>query len=348
MDPSNAITSYLQKKGRTFAPGSRQFLSGLVARNIYLTSVADERKDWIKTKILSRLDEALDTDEQHYWEIDMAKCKLSDEAVFQRTVMMHLIGRYQLAASLDYTCESQWDCLRMPQRGGEAGLRMPMPKPDLAVAFRASALLDVCEQADLGDYRNIMCPEVFKEDTCDRAFHFLSIEAKGVSGETSNWKAHRQNHNTASQALHNIFFFMNMAQELEAFYETVRFYSVVATSSTFHVRVHRAVNVDSGRIRSDYPLAFKYDVVVNCGTDYTRATATRIIHNILVEYGLKTLLPLLERTVIKVREKLQAGPGGHDRGSELQEAQKAAEEERGRQRAESRLDRETTPAASRM
>jgi hypothetical protein len=343
-----------QKKAtRTFELGSKKFLAGLRARNVELKEVTDGSRKWIENVILPEMDEGSDTEDEYHWEVDMSKCKLSDEAIFQRTIMMDLISRYQLTDTLDYTCESQWDCVRMPQRGGELAKRMPMPKPDLAVAFKASAILSTFQQADLGDYINIMCPEVFKEDKCDRTFHFLSIEAKGASGEIANWKAHRQNFNTATQSLHNMYFFMKMAgeKELEEFYKTVRFYSVVATSTTFYVRVHRAVKVEDGRIEDDYPLGFLYEVVYHHkGEDYTKAVATQIIKNILVKYGVAVLQPLLQRTMAKVWKQLRARPirSTLHNGSELQqEARVEAEEHRDRQRAESRQGRDIPAPDSR-
>lgn len=345
--------SQKKERTRTFDLGSKKFLAGLRARNVELKEVTDRSRKWIENVILPEMDEGFDKEDEYHWEVDMSKCKLSDEAIFQRTIMMDLISRYQHADTLDYTCESQWDCFRMPQRGGELAKRMPMPKPDLAVAFKASAILSTFQQADLGDYINIMCPEVFKEDKCDRAFHFLSIEAKGASGEIANWKAHRQNFNTATQALHNIYFFMKMAgeKELEVFYKTVRFYSVVATSTTFYVRVHRAVEVEEGRIEDDYPLGFLYEVVYNHkGEGYTKAVATQIIKNILVKYGVTVLQPLLQRTMAKVWKQLRARPiqSSLQNGSELQqEARVEAEEHRDRQRAESRQGRDIPAPGSR-
>ena len=161
---------------------------------------------------------------------------------------MSMINRHRLAENLDYTCESQWKCERMPQRGGEIASRMPKPKPDLAIAFKSESILESFQRNDLGDYIQTMCPEAHREGQGDRAFHFLSIEVKGAAGDVANCRAHRQNFNTATQALHNMFIFMRMAgnELLDAFFKKVRFYSVVATSRTFCVRVHRAVRVEKG------------------------------------------------------------------------------------------------------
>ncbi len=186
-----------------------------------------------------------------------------------------------------------------------------------------------------------MCPESAKENHRGRAFHFLSIEVKGASGEIANWTAHRQNFNTASQALHNMYFFMNEAgpETLEAFYKQVRFYSVVATSGIFHVRVHRAIKLEKGRIRTDYPLGFVYDVVHDHKAECTRAKATCIINNILFEYGVKVLQPLLAQTMESVWGKLNALQLSSERDGLLDEA----EERRSLGRAASRKARNNSP-----
>ncbi len=375
MESTSHINSEGQSKktggsaSRGFKTDSRGFWAGLKARNINMDKVVDEDREWIEKKILQNPGATSMFEDESYWDMDMSKCKKSDEAIFQRTIMMHLISRHQLGDTLDYTCESKWDCVPMPQRGAELARRMPMPKPDLAVAFKASALLGIYKQPDLGDYMNLMCPEKFREDKCDRAFHFLSIEAKGASGKIANWDAHRQNFNTATQALHNIYFFMKMVggKELEQFFTKVRFYSVVATSSIFHVRVHRAIEIEDedGRIEEDYPLAFLYDEVCHKGDDFTRAFATRLIRNILVEYGVKTLQPLLEKTMKSVWESLRVRPNQNNvqiepesqpteetaevqeasEAANVQQAQKAAEVQRGQQRAKSRRGRGATQGA---
>lgn len=149
-----------------------------------------------------------------------------------------------------------------------------------------------------------MCPESVEPVKRDRAFHFLLIEAKGARTQNANWIAHRQNFNTASQALHNIYYFVEMAGTLAAFYEKVRFYSIVATDLVFHVRVHRARELKEHRIQQDYPLEFLYDVVYDHrGGGYTKAETTAIVKNILIDYGIKVLKPLLVQTMKKVLEK---------------------------------------------
>ena len=126
---------------------------------------------------------------------------------------------------------------------------------------------------------------------------------------------------------------------LKAFYEKVRFYSVVATGADLHVRVHRAIELTKGRIRKDYPLGFVYDVVYrHKGAGYTRAKATGIIRNILTEYGVKILQPLLAKTMEQVWDKLDTLQLSPERNGLIHEA----EEQRSRGRAASRQSRDAS------
>ena len=336
---TSRVTSKNQEKSKTprcFELKNAKAVTVLAGRNVHFDRVRDKDREWIEDAILPRSDDSCSTKEEHNWENDLAKCQISDEAITQRTIMMDLINRHQLADTLDYTCESQWTCpSSMPERDSELASRMPRPKPDLAVAFKAESLLPFYLQMDLERFRSIMCPESSQEVKRDRAFHFLSIEVKGASGALANWIAHRQNFNTATQALNNIYVFMNMAgdEALKTFYDRVRFYSVVATGWSFHVRAHRAIELKEGRIEKNYPLGFEYDVVYNHQSEggYTKATATTIVRNILIEYGIKTLKPLLTLNMKKVLDKLQS--------EKINGLQYEAEKQRTRGRTASRQSR---------
>ena len=78
-----------------------------------------------------------------------------------------------------------------------------------------------------------MCPEASEQSKDKRAFHFFSMEAKGPQFMPEDNVGYRQNFNTASQALHNMYKFMKRANELKIFFTKVRFYSVMATGSGF-------------------------------------------------------------------------------------------------------------------
>jgi len=131
---------------------------------------------------------------------------------------------------------------------------------------------------------------------------------KGWQGDLGNQVAFCQNLNTASQALHNLYVFLQKAGDERVFYEKVRFYSAVATTAGFEVRVHRAFELseEAGRIRLDYPLAFAYDEIFKTnGGYYRKEEVLNIVKNIFFEYGVKTLLPILQKAVPKVLRKLR-------------------------------------------
>lgn len=173
---------------------------------------------------------------------DLEKCESEGEAVYQTTIMMDIIDRHRLDGKLDYACESAWKCMPMPRRQPLSN-DMSQPKPDPVVAFKSSELLHEIQISMLGRLTGYVCPEVFNEQNGKRAFHFFSIEAKGAKGEANNLAALRQNSNTASQGLYNMYMVMREANRMDEFIEKIRSYSAVATSTSAHFRVHRAVKL---------------------------------------------------------------------------------------------------------
>jgi hypothetical protein len=208
-------------------------------------------------------------EEEKYWKADLEKCEGADEAIFQRTIMIDIIDRHKLNHKLDWVCESPWTCTRMPQKisGAPSQYQTAPPKPDLAVAFKTKHVIDKTELIDLGFLKGHMCAELAKDANDGRAFHFFSIEVKGAQGDLANRVAYCQNFNTASQGLHNMYVFMKKADKEDDFFGKVRFFSVIATTACFKVRVHRVVKriSERGRIRPDYPLDFKFDELFEIG-----------------------------------------------------------------------------------
>jgi hypothetical protein len=101
-------------KPGSFDVASKEYWMGLKARNVNFKQVVDGDKDWIESHILPKGNESFSTEDEHNLRLDLLECENSDEPVFQRTVMIDLIDRHQIADTLDYTCESQWQCERMP------------------------------------------------------------------------------------------------------------------------------------------------------------------------------------------------------------------------------------------
>ena len=315
MTPADASTAQTPSEAQSKATSGRRpknidsrspsFHVALLERNVSPKIKADPARSDIVRRILPDREPRLDDEEERKWAVDFAKCERSNEPVFQRTIMMDIINRHGLADSLDWICESEWTCNRMPRKAQPGAVEVVMPKPDLAVAFKTSSFINDFQMIDLGDFRSHMCPENFKLDKEDRAFHFFSIEAKDSKAASAYEVAINQNFNTASQALHNIYRFMAKAGKLNIFYEKVRFYSAVATSAGFQLRVHRATKLSTGRILPDYPLGFYFDEICSMTGRYTKGKVVRIVENILVEYGVKILKPILQETVDIVLANLE-------------------------------------------
>lgn len=305
--PESAAPSAASKGNKTVKPEHAAFLDALEERNIELASQPDHKRDSIKRLILKQSLPNPSKVEEANWEADMLKCDIAYEAMFHRTIMMDLIDRHKLDKKLDYICEISWNCERMPRNMPVDALPTCQPRPDLAVAFKRSSLINTPKFTKLQTLRTQMCPEVTTDEKGERrAFHFFSLEAKKPDAHKGESLASLQNLNTATQALHNIYVFMKRAQMEKAFFEKVRFYSIIATSQVFEVRVHRAVELDADvHIQHDYPLGFRHDVLLKIKSEhYEKAKVFHIVRNILTGYGVKILHPLLKRAVEKVLRKL--------------------------------------------
>jgi hypothetical protein len=330
--PDDSMNNSITKSTRrvtivTYQADTEYFRTGLRERGIIFNPRVDEKTDKIRTLVLAARPEVSTAHDENGWTADQVKCAKKDEALIQRTIMMEMIDRHNLGELLDYTCESAWGCKRMPRRlqthkaeetdqavnhnlpGQTKPIlkRMAQPRPDLHVAFKLESMIFESSLLLLGDLKGCICPESSeKEGSDDRAFPFFSMEAKSSQAAKGEPVANRQNFNTASQALHNIYRFMKKADQMNKFLEEVRFFSATVTASTFQVRVHRAILVDKkDRTQADYPLGFRFDEVYQSEQKYcTRAEVTGIIKNIFFEYGVKKLLPILKAAVEEVLEKL--------------------------------------------
>lgn len=311
--PSGAQSSQASKKSkdenkpRALKASDIGFLQGLRDRNVVFQGSVDTN-DSISAFILRESTSKTTEDEESNWRLDLQESQVAGEATFQRTIMMEIINRHKLGDCLKYSCESLWICQPMPKKKSENFDRMAAPKPDLAVSFRTSAVIDELRRNRLSYLTQYISPESLKEDKIDRAFHFFSMEVKNAQTSSKDNIALRQNFNVASQALHNIYMVMRLAKMEDFFFREVRFFSVTATCSGFHVRCHRAVRVDPDVwLEEDYPLGFHFEDIFSAGEGYTRAKVTGTVHNIFFEYGIKTLLPKLQEAVMAAFKALQEG-----------------------------------------
>lgn len=266
--------------------------------------------------------------EDSLWKTDMSKCARSNEARFQRTVMMTILNRQELDDKLDFNCEAQWISGRFPcpEACMENACQITKPKPDLAVAFQSRSLLPANGfMADFERLKIWQCdifPEGNQEFNNERAFYFFSMEVKGKRGQIDNQKAQFQNLNTASQALFNIYRCMKRVNDLDTFFNKVRVFSAVATIEGLSLRIHRPIRLDKEQCNDeDYPIGFQFDNLEHLRGAYSRAQATAIVYNILYEYGVLQLHLILKDTIQKL---LKLHPRKKGSRPSLQDLEQAA------------------------
>ncbi|KAI1748248.1 hypothetical protein F4782DRAFT_517850 [Xylaria castorea] len=228
---------------------------------------------------------------------DLEHCKdPSNEAIFQRTVMMSIIDRSHLKTMFDFNCEGLWSLqgnYPLPSTGGPDDI-ITGPKPDLAIFFRFGSLVgaDLTYQFIPKELKSCMNPDKHTP----RCFPFIFIEAK--KGFENIEPAVIANMHSASQALFNIYVWMNKANQDDAFFKHVRLFSVSINAEKVIARIHRAVLVDN---TDDGPvLEFLYDDLNKTQYRYTRDEVCTLIHNILSDYAELKLLPILKAAVQKV------------------------------------------------
>ena len=265
--------------------------------------------------------------EDALWDMDMARCAHSNEAKFQRTIMMTILSRRELYERLDFECEAEWKSERFPcPRDCIPKLcKITHPKPDVAVAFQAESLLPSdginADWKRLRDFQSHIFPEGNQQFQAERAFHFFAMEAKGKLGLIDNQKAIFQNLNTASQALYNIYYCMKGANDLDTFFDEVRVFSAAATVEGFSVRIHWPLKIREEQCNNpEFPISFQFDEIARLRGDYSRAQATSIVYHILYEYGVLKLQPILKKTL---KELLKLYPRQAHQSS-LRDLQQAA------------------------
>lgn len=258
------------------------------------------------------------------WTFDQIKCNEgSNEALFQRTLMMSLIARHSFIYGdainrrcLDFSVEEIWTCPPMPTRAYDRLARfLTQPKPDLAVCFRRETVIpDALWRSMPHSTRRLACCENMDDIQGNRVFHFFTIEAKKANISTNDNVGKRQSLNNASQALHNMFEFFRDAgkQHEDIFFEKVRFFSVVASTEGLSIRVHRAIKVPTDAnsmcfVTKGYPLEFEYREFSKIERDqnFDRRTVLKTFEKILIAYGADELQHLLRDAAKAIMEKLE-------------------------------------------
>lgn len=270
--------------------------------------------------------------DEKLWEKDLEKCQNQvQEAIFQRTIMLSMIDRYRLfygvhdeESPLEFAVETPWTCLPMPTHAERRGKKfLTCPKPDLAVGFRREKLFETCDWNSFPEEtQKLICYEGIRLPNKERAFYFLTIEAKRGWKSVDDPVALNQCLNNASQALHNMFEIFKEADRdigdgvqvsgdkyTKQFFERVRFFSVVAVAGAMKIRIHRACRLGENERgpKSDYPLKFAYsNYKVVKDEDFTRQSVVEELTKILHNYGVKELEGLLKDVIREMDEKFVA------------------------------------------
>ena len=322
--------------GRIKAENSKLFEKGLADRNVIIQERPDFDPQEKAIKLLTIRDMHEDDDErlchERLWDLDQMKCTVtSNEALFQRTLMISLIARHFLIYQsdrnkeqiFDFSVEEEWSCLPMPTRAVD-GIKTPVddeskfltkPKPDLALCFKREAIMtdavwDVLPIAT----KALACAENM-EESVSRVFHFLTVEAKAAKMSLDDSKARNQSLNNASQALFNMYAFFRDANLEQVFYDQVRFFSIVAMKSGLLVRIHRAVRLSeegTGNLglvmteQTDYRLQFRYREYARVkGFDTCGREDILNIFKPIMQYARDELCPLLRLATENITKTLR-------------------------------------------
>lgn len=314
-----------------------QFRDGLKDRNAALEPCHDSFLDHIRSLSTTSSDEtpAEKMRKSVAWDLDLKKT-INDpqEPVFQRTVLMSMIDRHRFIYNqgdnkepvLDFSVERLWNCRPMPSLvfQNPEPMCLSMPKADLAVAFRQSAIFqNKYWQILPKELRETVCYEGQAAGRVVRVFHFLTIETKNGSKDSDDEVGLCQSLNNATQSLHNMYEFFREAGEehVQTFFAKVRVFSAVSTSKGIKIRAHRACLTEEVRpesaddadldgvppmcsILQDYLLQFIYDEFFEASSsDFTRENVVSILEKIMVGYGIKELWGHLRKAAGAIETK---------------------------------------------
>jgi hypothetical protein len=226
------------------------------------------------------------------FEIDIAHSKSSNEAVIQRTVMISIIDRWQLHDLFVFNCEGQWkaETIHLVPVTGRM-LEVTLPKPDLAIFFKLSALTGSSVWAP---YPNEISRCLRPDGGDERCFPFFFMEVKRAADNLES--AFRANLLSASQALYNIFIWMDRAGQQKDFFDHVRIFTMDLNAQEIHLRMHRAVRDEENFLTYQFT-----DIASLVG--YNKDQACHLVRNVLMEYAEKELHGILKSTFQEVSQQ---------------------------------------------
>ena len=191
----------------------------------------DEGKSEISYPIVNR----------KYFQADLDRCIANNEAVLQRTVMIHIINRYWLGRIFNWNSEGQWSQPKDTRLLSREDDEISLPKPDLAISYTLASFTGEEDDSDP------IPPELEKcisPDGDNRCFPFLFMEVKKAGADLQ--EAYMANLHTASQALYNMWSWMVRAGQENSFFDVVRVFSLVFNAQDLSVRVHRGSRLANG------------------------------------------------------------------------------------------------------
>ena len=228
---------------------------------------------------------------ERYFNSDLKRCLASNEAVLQRTIMIHLINQYWLGEIFDWNTEGQWsqpEDNRLPSREDDT---ISQPKPDLAMFFTRKSFTGVFFDDPIPS--ELM--QCISPDGGDRCFPFLFMEVKKATADLQ--EAYLANLHSASQALHNIYTWMIRVGKEDKFFNHVRVFSLVFNAQDLSVRVHRAE-----KRQEDKAVIFRYDELLP-SQRYTKDQACLLVRTTVTEYAAKELYTILKTTFKEVTKQ---------------------------------------------
>ena len=326
-DPTKA------KDHARIGPTNAEFVTGLGRRNVLVAKSTDHDPYAGSIYDLPSISlQETDAERETYerlWEMDQDKCiNSSNEALFQRTLMMSFIARHCLIYgrsirrpfNLDFSVEEVWTCPPMPSRDFELSSKLlTQPKPDLAIYFCREELISDGLWNNMPDAtQRLAYYERPGLSGLYKVFHFFTIEGKRSGTSPDDETAMLQSLNNASQALHNMFEFFQDAGPLhrEKFFSEVRFFSTVASTEGLTIRIHRAVEVPENSSEYDfvvpgYPLRFEFREFADIKQqEFDTKTVLGVFRKILVGYGAEKLHGLLQRAAKDLVDSLRTNPDG--------------------------------------
>lgn len=195
------------------------------------------------------------------------------------------------------------------------------PLPDLCISFDTERVVPQGTwQLLLPRTQKLICQEGIDPYAAKRAFAFFFIEAKRSKIHPWDEEVRDQVLNEASQALHNMYEYFREAELEDLFFSKVRVFSSAASEKGIIIRIHRATrtangisfNIERGMnnpIVEGYPLQFEHKVYLHAddrGLDrFDRRTVVEAVGKIMMNYGEKKLLKLLNKATKQVQKKLE-------------------------------------------